>query len=479
MMSGERGTSPAPWETSAAPGPAPRRRRRDWRTYVGGLGRILISLGVLILLFVVYQLWGTNIQEARAQDALSDDFEELLASVPSTTPPTTAAGTGAPATTAAPATTPAGTVAPSPTLPLPTAVSQTTVPPPTVPGQTTTPPPPTAPPTTAPPTTPAPVGTTLPPALRAASSPGNPVARIEIPEIGVDKIVVAGVAASDLKKGPGHYPSTPMPGERGNAAIAGHRTTYGAPFSRVDELDLGDEIVVTTVAGRFVYRVTGTQIVAPTDASVLSPTEEPRLTLTSCHPRYSTAQRIIVTADLDPNGSSQLREPPPPGLTPVLVGEPGDSGQTVTSVATEPTSPGDAGTPPADPAATAPAATTGEPGDGPGYGPGDDDASGGVATTAGSSEEGTNDDGGDETAAAEDVAAAGDAFARGWFSDPDAWPHLALWGLALTAIALGAWLLGKKVLHRQWVGLLLAIVPFTVALYFFYENVARLLPPNV
>ena len=84
-----------------------------------------------------------------------------------------------------------------------------------------------------------------------------------IPKIGVDKIVVEGVGRNDLRKGPGHYPDTPMPGQPGNAAIAGHRTTYGAPFNRIDELEPGDEILVTTLQGPFTYEVTGTEIVTP------------------------------------------------------------------------------------------------------------------------------------------------------------------------------------------------------------------------
>ena len=76
--------------------------------------------------------------------------------------------------------------------------------------------------------------------------------------MGVDEIVVAGVGVDDLKKGPGHYPQTPLPGEHGNAAIAGHRTTYGAPFLDIDNLQPGDDVVATTYAGRFVYKVTGT-----------------------------------------------------------------------------------------------------------------------------------------------------------------------------------------------------------------------------
>ena len=82
---------------------------------------------------------------------------------------------------------------------------------------------------------------------------GEAVAIIRIPKIGVDQAVVEGVSLASLRKGPGHYPSTPLPGEAGNAAIAGHRTTYGAPFNRLDELVAGDEIQVTTVRGSYTY----------------------------------------------------------------------------------------------------------------------------------------------------------------------------------------------------------------------------------
>ena len=140
-----------------------------------------------------------------------------------------------------------------------------------------------------------PLSTVPPPNVKE----GDPLARIEIPKIGVDKIVVAGVELSDLRKGPGHYPNTALPGQIGNAAIAGHRTTYGAPFFRVDELAVGDEIIVTTVQGTFRYLVTETKIVKPTDFSVLDPTPDATLTLTSCNPRYSSRQRIVVKAKLD------------------------------------------------------------------------------------------------------------------------------------------------------------------------------------
>ena len=120
--------------------------------------------------------------------------------------------------------------------------------------------------------------TTLPPTTTTAPfdvaalgiADGDPFARLEIPRMGRDDIVVAGVGREELKKGPGHYPQTPMPGQLGNAAIAGHRTTYGGPFLEIDELEPGDEIIVTTPYGRFVYLTTTTEIVDADDWQVIA-----------------------------------------------------------------------------------------------------------------------------------------------------------------------------------------------------------------
>jgi sortase A len=208
------------------------------RRVVRGVGKTLISSGVLILLFVAYQLWGTGLHESRAQNDLEDKFAEISAS------PTTVPGAEAPTTT---------------------------------------------PPTTAPPLV------------------GDAIARIVIPKANVDKIVVEGVGLEDLKKAPGHYPGTPMPGQPGNAAIAGHRTTYGAPFYDLDSLVAGDPIMVTTGVGEFRYEVIATEVVSPDASEVLNPTDDNRLTLTTCHPRYSAAERLIVSAKL----VTTPVEPPP------------------------------------------------------------------------------------------------------------------------------------------------------------------------
>src|SRR5690606_11741340 len=181
--------------TKARPATSPTLGPMRLARVLSGVGRILIWSGTIVLLFVAYQLWGTGLAHAQAQDDLADDFAALLETTTTTSSTTS---------TTEPAEQPAST--------------------------TTT--------TAAP----------LPP-----PDDGEAVARIVIPSIGVDEIVVEGVSRSDLKKGPGHYPQSPMPGQPGNSAIAGHRTTYGQPFHRVDELVAGDEIIVTTLQGEFRY----------------------------------------------------------------------------------------------------------------------------------------------------------------------------------------------------------------------------------
>jgi sortase A len=239
----------------------------------------LITAGVVVLLFVVFQLWGTNIQEARSQNNLRSEFEDVVAGAQSQLADLD--------------------------------VSDPADDPPT--GN-----PPEDPETTAPSTTSSTVPGGLTPEVLRFFFPedGDAVARIEIPSIGVDKIVVNGVQVTDLRKGPGHYPGTAAIGTAGNTSIAGHRTTYGAPFNRIDELDPGDEIHVTGVLGRFTYRVMEPQlafaaeidtvdaldaghiIVRPDATWVLGDFGDNRVTLTACHPKLSSRQRIIVAAEL-------------------------------------------------------------------------------------------------------------------------------------------------------------------------------------
>jgi sortase A len=217
------------------------------RRVVAATGRVLVAVGILILLLVAYQLWGTGIYEARQQSKLKSEFARTLRHEATTT--TTAAT-------------------------VPSAPSTTT--------------------------------TTLPP------PGGDAIAILRIPKIGVNSAVVQGIERPDLRKGPGHYPLTPMPGQLGNAAIAGHRTTYGAPFYRLDELTKGDDISIRTTAGTYHYSVTGQLIVPPSDVSVLDPTPDATLTLTTCNPRYSARQRLVVHATLVPDKSPPPAPAPPP-----------------------------------------------------------------------------------------------------------------------------------------------------------------------
>ena len=271
---------------------------------LGSVGRLFITTGIVIMLFVAYQLWGTGLQEASAQNNLGSDFDALLESVDA--PIEVAVAT---TTSAAPALT---------TVPPESSTSTTTTTTTTIPE----------------------AGGTIPvddPELaeKLFRQGGESIARIEIPDVEVNKVVVEGVKVEDLRNGPGHYRATVFPGQEGNAGIAGHRTTYGAPFNRIDELVPGDEITVTTVQGTHVYRVMpiseaygperlgtlsdfqipegdedlGHIIVGPEATWVLGDFGDNRLTLTACHPKFSARQRIIVAAELI---TPAVDAPPPP-----------------------------------------------------------------------------------------------------------------------------------------------------------------------
>lgn len=225
------------------------------RAAISLLGRAMISVGLVLLLFVAYQLWGTNYFEARSQNKLENQFEQALQVKKSTTSTTT-------------------------------------------PGNTT--------PTTVP--------------LIDAPITGSAIASLKIEKIGVSSIVVSGTDKGNLQKGPGHYQNTPLPGQFGNSAIAGHRTTYGAPFNRLDELEIGDRIVIKTLTNTFTYEVYKKPfIVKPDNVSVIEPTKDPSdpsgvknlatLTLTTCHPKFSAAQRLIVQATLVANDVVKATEP--------------------------------------------------------------------------------------------------------------------------------------------------------------------------
>jgi sortase A len=133
-------------------------------------------------------------------------------------------------------------------------------------------------------------------ALRRRTRDGAAVARLRIPRIGLDAVVVRGTRPGDLKRAPGLLDAAALPGEHGTAAIAGHRTTYGAPFRHIDRLRRGDRLTVATPYGTFRYAVEGTRIVDPGDVRVLRTVGHSRLVLTACHPLFSAARRIVVYA---------------------------------------------------------------------------------------------------------------------------------------------------------------------------------------
>lgn len=131
-----------------------------------------------------------------------------------------------------------------------------------------------------------------------AGEQGSTLGRMVIPSIDVDEVIFSGIDVDTLKMGPGHMPGTPVPGQPGNAVISGHRTTYGRPFYDLDMLQDGDRIEVETATGRHVYQVRRTLIVTPDDVKVIEPLVGAWLTLTTCHPHFSAAERLIIQAEL-------------------------------------------------------------------------------------------------------------------------------------------------------------------------------------
>lgn len=233
------------------------------RRLLHGLGEVLVTLGLVVLLYAAYEFWFTGLQTARAQADLRATVERAWAEA---APEPTPAPTGEP-----------GRPAPEP--------------PPYVPG-----PPPEAPPV------------------------GEPMAILRIPRFGADyaPVVVEGVGREELKTGPGHYPGTAMPGQVGNFVVSGHRTTYGAPFNRLDEVVPGDAVVVRDADEWFVYRITDREVVPPTATEVIAPVpnepgaepERALLTLTTCHPEFSARERLIVYGELERVAPVAGGEPP-------------------------------------------------------------------------------------------------------------------------------------------------------------------------
>ncbi|GAB3353249.1 class E sortase [Modestobacter lapidis] len=243
----------------------PRRQRGDLaRTVARGIGQTLVTAGLVVLLFVVYQLWVTDLLTAQRQGELSDELAEQWGD----------------------------------------------------------------------PTVAAPGGTFLGGPIDVAI--GDPFAVLHVPRLGEDwsRVVVEGTGTQELEEGPGHYVDTAMPGEQGNLSIAGHRVGRGSPFLDLDQMRPGDPIVVETAEGWFTYRVLGDpatgefadpsgipgqHIVSPAEVAVIAPTPNAApgtpptgayLTLTTCHPKYSAQQRLIIHAEL---ADAQSRADAPDG----------------------------------------------------------------------------------------------------------------------------------------------------------------------
>lgn len=435
---------------------------------LGTLGKTVIALGLIILLFGIFQLWGTGVIEARAQQSLDNEFADLLE----------ASGDLGPAAPAAPIAPPTPAPKPTAATPEPTAepLAESSPPAPTTPSAT-----------------PIPTSAATPEPVRNPPQPdpawlamlyrdnGSAIARIQIPSIDVDKTVVEGVRVGDLRKGPGHYPATPLPGQAGNAAIAGHRTTYGAPFGEIDKVLPDDEIVITTIQGEFTYRVLpqgeghGHLIVAPTAVEVLDQdfSEHPnRLTLTACHPKGSARQRIIVVAEL-------VGEPAPtyprPGqvvvdtaeLATENLDEAADTEQTVTATPVPEPTEVSASAPAPTPEPTEPAAN-----------PTPDPEPTVVAATA-TPVTAPDDDPPNPTPAPEEpeepeAEESAGSFGEGLDGDSDGLVPAILWGLAALAIWFFALFAGRR--WKRLPAYSLSALPFLIVLFMAFWHIDRVLP---
>jgi sortase A len=200
------------------------------------------NIGLVIFLFVAWQIWGTSISQHHAQHQLQTAFD---AGLHTHRPPLAATSSG-------PALIPANQIVPPP-------------------------------------------------------AEGSVVAHLQIPEIGVDQYVVSGTSENDLSEGPGHYTGTAVPGQAGNVAIAGHRTTHGAPFNRLGALTVGEDIVLTTSWGENLTYVVSQppRAVSPSDVAVLNYFGDNRITHTTCNPEFSATQRLVVVGELKQPERSQ------------------------------------------------------------------------------------------------------------------------------------------------------------------------------
>jgi len=446
---------------------------------LGAIGRALISAGVIVLMFVAYQLWGTGFQNAADQRGLVDDFaestgiEEVAGDLDSLAAAAEASqeriGEGQ-------------LIANDPDAVLSGDGVDTTADDGGAPEQ-------------------AEISINdFSESERQAilaklyPEPGEAFARIAIPDINVDQISVEGVSVEDLRKGPGHYQTTPNPGQAGNAAIAGHRTTYGAPFHRVDELQPGDPIFVTTAQGTFEYRVLGYDeggqrggdlgyfIVSPSDTWVLDQGDENLLTLTACHPKYSARQRIIVQAELvgepaatiprdeaveigsisldsgasdERAGDAEATDGDIPIEEQVIIGDDvaADDDDTVDAQGNpiEDDSEADAGD---NDVAVAAGATDGS-----------DDAAGDEVIDVTSSVDLT----------ASEVPLSTDDFGEGLNGDPTKVQPAIMWGIAGLFIWIAAWFMGKQ-FDRKWTLYAMGLLPFAFVLWSTFVNVDQALP---
>ncbi len=480
---------------------------------LGALGRGLISAGVIVLLFVAYQLWGTGLQAAAAQGDLGNEFAAATGIETDTSDVVSlveearasqariesgqifANDTEAVLAVASDATNDDGRSADSgprsdgeATADLfegtfDTAERQEIL-------------------------------------ARLYPDAGEAFARIFIPDINVDQITVEGVSVEDLRKGPGHYQTTPNPGQAGNAAIAGHRTTYGAPFHRIDELQPGDPIFVTTAQGTFEYRVLGFEdprdpagpdlgyfIVAPSGTQVLDQKEGQNiLTLTACHPKYSARQRIIVQAELVGEPAPTIPRADAAELGAVTLANEDIDERAAAAQAAD----GDAEVPEEeqviigddvaaddDPSVDA---------DGNPIEPGDDDVAAGPGSAdddsadsqPGAADEATTEvadaaEGVDGDVVADDEADVADQaeegaelassqtpqttddFGEGLNGDSTKVKPAVMWGISGLFIWITAWFMGNR-LDRKWTLYAVGLVPFAIVLWSTFVNVDQALP---
>ena len=252
------------------------------RTWLREFGLALVTLGFTVLLFAAYELVGTNLSEEHSQATLAREFASALAgghgAGKSSDNTTSALASGRRGVSGAPRTARLDASGQTNGAIQAGRSAHTT----RRAGQQTSP------------AADILSGTSLPVPL-----PGGALDHLVVPAIGLSRYVVQGVGETDLQMGPGHYPGTPLPGQPGNVGIAGHRTTFGAPFFRLNEVSRGDLILLTDTSGTtWVYGVVRMWVVDPGDTGVLDPTRASMLTLTTCNPRFEASSRLVVRAAL-------------------------------------------------------------------------------------------------------------------------------------------------------------------------------------